>query len=79
MTVSGDALYGRAPRLILLSRGRSRRGARRSVTAMAAHDDRTPQQDNPTGGDETTEEQLDADNAVEDDMLKTLDPDDSPA
>ena len=33
----------------------------------------------PLGGDETTEEQLDADNAVEDDMLKTLDPDDSPA
>ncbi len=49
------------------------------MTTMAAHDDRTPEQDNPTGGDETTEEQLDADNAVEDDMLKTLDPDDSPA
>jgi len=33
----------------------------------------------PLGGDETTEDQLDADNAVEEDMLKTLDPDDSPA
>ncbi|MGL3151626.1 hypothetical protein ACSS7Z_14845 [Microbacterium sp. A82] len=31
------------------------------------------------GGDETTEEQLDADNAVEEDALKALDPDDTPA
>ncbi len=36
-------------------------------------------QDSPLGGDETTEEQLDSDNAVEDDTLKTLDPDDPPA
>lgn len=35
--------------------------------------------DAPLGGDETTEEQLDADNEVEQDMLKALDPDDSPA
>ena len=33
----------------------------------------------PTGGDETTADQLEADNAVEEDMLKTLDPDNSPA
>ncbi len=33
----------------------------------------------PIGGDETTEDQLDADNAVEEDMLKTLDPDAPPA
>lgn len=33
----------------------------------------------PTGGDETTEDQLDADNAVEEDQLKTLNPDDAPA
>ncbi|GAA3202509.1 hypothetical protein [Microbacterium terregens] len=33
----------------------------------------------PLGGDETTEDQLDADNAVEEDMLKTLDPDAPPA
>ncbi|WP_349309143.1 hypothetical protein [Microbacterium sp. MM2322] len=39
----------------------------------------TPEQDDPTGGDEGTENQLDADNAVEEDTLKTLDPDDSPA
>ncbi|RLK52758.1 hypothetical protein [Microbacterium telephonicum] len=31
--------------------------------------------DAPLGGDETTEEQLDADNAAEEQMLKTLDPD----
>ncbi|KAA9108434.1 hypothetical protein [Microbacterium rhizomatis] len=30
---------------------------------------------NPTGGDKTTEEQLTADNAVEEDTLKALDPD----
>ena len=33
----------------------------------------------PLGGDDTTEDQLDADNEVEEDMLKTLDPDDRPA
>lgn len=31
------------------------------------------------GGDQTTESQLDADNEVEQDMLKTLDPDAPPA
>lgn len=33
----------------------------------------------PTGGDETTEAQLYADNEVEEDTLKTLDPDAPPA
>lgn len=33
----------------------------------------------PVGGDETTEDELDADNAVEADTLKTLDPDNPPA
>lgn len=33
----------------------------------------------PLGGHETTREQLDADNEVEEDSLKTLDPDDPPA
>ncbi|HEX5729467.1 hypothetical protein [Microbacterium sp.] len=33
----------------------------------------------PTGGDETTEDQLEADNEVEADTLKTLDPDAPPA
>ncbi|MFE6997056.1 hypothetical protein ACFVAE_13910 [Microbacterium sp. NPDC057659] len=36
-------------------------------------------QDAPLGGDDTTEEQLEADNAVEADALKSLDPDDTPA
>ena len=36
-------------------------------------------QDAPTGGDETTEDELDADNPVEQDTLKTLDPDNPPA
>lgn len=33
----------------------------------------------PLGGDETTEENLEADNAAEEDMLETLDPDQPPA
>lgn len=37
------------------------------------------EQDDPTGGDETTEDQLEADNPVEEDTLKTLDPDAPPA
>lgn len=35
--------------------------------------------DAPVGGDDTTAEQLGADNAVEEDALKALDPDDTPA
>ena len=35
--------------------------------------------ENPVGGDETTEEQLQADNPVEQDTLETLDPDNPPA
>ena len=42
-------------------------------------DEQAPEDDNPTGGDETTEDQLEADNAVEQDTLKTLDPDNPPA
>ncbi|WP_307361902.1 hypothetical protein [Microbacterium murale] len=41
----------------------------------AAHDDAGA----PLGGDETTEEQLEADNEVEEDALKALNPDDAPA
>ena len=33
----------------------------------------------PVGGDEQTEEQLEADNPVEEDTVKMLDPDDAPA
>ena len=40
----------------------------------AAEDD-----DSPKGGDQNTEDQLEADNAVEEDMLKSLDPDAPPA
>ncbi|SDQ31513.1 hypothetical protein [Microbacterium sp. cf332] len=36
-------------------------------------------EDAPRGGDETTEDELTADNAAEEDMLKTLDPGDAPA
>ena len=35
--------------------------------------------DAPIGGAETTEDQIEADNAVEEDTLRSLDPDDAPA
>lgn len=41
--------------------------------------DASPDSAAPLGGHETTREQLDADNEVEQDSLKTLDPDDPPA
>jgi hypothetical protein len=42
-------------------------------------EDQPAENDAPTGGDETTEDQLEADNPVEEDTLKTLDPDAPPA
>ncbi|MFE7845838.1 hypothetical protein ACFUTX_11680 [Microbacterium sp. NPDC057407] len=41
--------------------------------------DQPVEQDSPLGGDETTEEQLEADNPAEEEMLKTLDPGAPPA
>ncbi|GAA1974891.1 hypothetical protein [Microbacterium pumilum] len=38
----------------------------------------TPDEAAPTGGDEVTEEQLEADNPAEEDTLKMLDPDAAP-
>lgn len=51
-------------------------GDARSVDGMT---NQRPQDDDeadraPLGGDQTTEDQLEADNAVEEDSLKTLDP-----
>jgi hypothetical protein len=42
-------------------------------------EDEPIEQDARKGGDATTEEQLDADNPVEEDTVKSLDPNDSPA
>jgi hypothetical protein len=42
-------------------------------------EDQPVEQDAPLGGDETTEDQLEADNPAEEEMLKTLDPDSPPA
>jgi hypothetical protein len=42
-------------------------------------EDQPAENDAPTGGDERTEEQLEADNPVEEDTLKTLDPGAPPA
>lgn len=61
-------------------------GRERSVKVMttpaqdpASSGNQSQRTDAPTGGDETTEEELEADNAVEEDALKALDPDDTPA
>lgn len=37
------------------------------------------EQDAPTGGDERTEQELDADNPAEEETLKTLEPENPPA
>ncbi|MBW9109127.1 hypothetical protein [Microbacterium ureisolvens] len=42
-------------------------------------EDQPLNQDDPVGGDENTQEQLEADNPVEEDTLETLDPDNPPA
>jgi hypothetical protein len=42
-------------------------------------DDASEQYDAPTGGDELTEDQLEADNEVEEETLESLDPDSPPA
>lgn len=42
-------------------------------------EERAPEGENPVGGDETTEEQLEADNPAEEATVAALDPDDSPA
>ena len=44
------------------------------------HDDHPDGEDDaPLGGDQSTEDRLEADTAVEEDALKSLDPDDTPA
>jgi len=48
-------------------------------TGGAIQGDANPERRTSLGGDENTEGQLDADNEVEEDSLKTLDPDDPPA
>jgi hypothetical protein len=61
----GGAIQGDA------SHGDSPRGA--------IQGDAGPDRDAPLGGDETTEQQLHADNAAEEETLKLLDPDNPPA
>jgi hypothetical protein len=48
-------------------------------TGGAIQGDADPERRTSLGGDESTEEQLSADNEVEEDSLKTLDPEDPPA
>ena len=49
------------------------------MTDQRRDEERSPEDESPLGGDETTQDQLGADNEVEEDMLKTLDPDAAPA
>ena len=42
-------------------------------------EEQPPEEDAPTGGDQKTDHQHEADNPVEEDTLKTLDPDAPPA
>lgn len=59
---------------------RTRCGAYSAGMSHEQHAEDAPiEQDAPVGGDETTEDELDADNPVEQDTLKTLDPDAPPA
>jgi len=46
---------------------------------MTTQRDENTNSDSPLGGAETTEEELEADNPAEEDTLKSLDPDNSPA
>lgn len=58
------------------------RRPRSSVNAMSdasAQGGQPLDDDAPTGGSEATEDQLQADNAVEEDMIDALDPNDPPA
>jgi len=50
-----------------------------SEQSAGQEQDAGEQQDAPLGGDENTEEQLTADSSVEEDTLRTLDPDAPPA
>lgn len=50
--------------------------SRGGSTGGAIQGDAGPHHDAPLGGDRTTHEQLDADNEVENDTLKTLNPED---
>ncbi|WP_067250508.1 hypothetical protein [Microbacterium resistens] len=45
----------------------------------APQEQTAPRQDAPLGGDESTQERLQADTEVEEDAIRGLDPDDSPA
>lgn len=46
---------------------------------VPGQDDGPERGDAPLGGDQSTEDRLEADTAVEEDALKALDPDDTPA
>ncbi|OAN41633.1 hypothetical protein [Microbacterium sp. H83] len=63
--IQGDSSHGESPR-----------GA---IQGDASPDREAATGDAALGGDETTEEQLDADTEVEQDTLRTLDPNDPPA
>lgn len=67
------------PRNTAASRWRTSATADESEHSSASDGERGPGQDAALGGDKITEDQLEADTAVEADALKSLDPDDTPA
>lgn len=90
--LQGDSSHGDSPRGAL--QGDAREGDPQGATQGGAlqgdsshgasphgaiQGDASPDRDAALGGDENTEDQLTADNEVEQDTLRTLDPDDAPA
>ncbi|MEN0022681.1 hypothetical protein MRBLWO14_002318 [Microbacterium sp. LWO14-1.2] len=90
--IQGDNAHGESPRGAIQGeaadgdpQGASQGGAIQGDSSHgesphgAIQGDANPDRDVPLGGDDTTAAQLDADNDVERDTLRTLDPEDPPA
>lgn len=90
--IQGDSSHGESPRGAIQgdadeenAQGAAQGGAIQGDSSHgesprgAIQGDASPDRDAALGGDENTEDQLTADNDVERDTLRTLDPDDAPA
>lgn len=90
--IQGDSSHGDSPRGAIQgdadeenAQGAAQGGAIQGDSSHgesprgAIQGDASPDRDAALGGDENTEQQLTADNEVEEDALRALDPDDAPA
>lgn len=90
--IQGDSSHGDSPRGAIQgdadeenAQGAAQGGAIQGDSSHgesprgAIQGDASPDRDAALGGDENTEDQLTADNEVEEDALRALDPDDAPA